>query len=107
MKTTVIENITKENGKAVAHLDTNYNVAKMVVTLGDGKPGEVVSGVIHFAQNKITSDLIWFANAGGRVNSSLEFVPNCAATVSDIYITLSNPDVDVTKLKYTLQRMRI
>lgn len=101
MKTVVINDIKKEENRFVAHLDTNFNVAKMVVKTG-GTDGEVISAVIHFAQNKITTDLIWFANAGGRAGSSLEFVPNSCATVSDIYVETDSDNATVEEIELYL-----
>jgi len=95
MKTLQIKDFKKENNAFVANLDSNYTVAKAVVTFGDGEPGKVLDARIHYAKNRVTTDLIWFANACGKVNSVVEFVPNSPAEASDIYITLSDENADI------------
>lgn len=102
MNTKVITDVKIEDGVGVVHLDTNYNIAKINVTLGGEVDGMAVNATVEYAQNRVTSDLIWFSNATGVVNSTLEFVPNAAVTASDIYITLSEKDAFVSKVELFL-----
>ena len=99
METIIIKNITDENGKKVAHLTTNYTISKIALTLESGDFDKVVDADIHYAQNRVTTDLIWFATACGKANSVLEFVPNSPASVSDLYITLSDENVSVKEIE--------
>lgn len=97
-----ITDFKKVNGSIVANLDKNYTVAKVVITLGDGAPGQVVDAEVSYAKNRVTTDLIWFANACGKVNSVLEFVPNSPGEASDIYVTISDEQVDIIKMELYL-----
>ena len=99
MKTKVITEIPVENGIGVVSLDTNYNIAKINVTLGGEKEDTAVNATIEYAKNRVTSDLIWFSDATGKVNSTLEFVPNAPVAATDIYVTLSDPDAFVRKME--------
>lgn len=98
MKTKVITDLKFENDKYVVNLDTNYNIAKIIVTLGDGR-ADGVEATVEYARNRVTTDLIWFANASGRPGSALEFVPNSPGAASDIYVTLSDTEVGVNKIE--------
>lgn len=102
METKIITGIPFENGCGVVSLDTNYNIAKINITLGGERADLAVNATVEYAQNRVTTDLIWFSNATGKVNSTLEFVPNAPVTASDIYVTLSEADVYVSKMEIFL-----
>ena len=99
MQIKIISEIEKEGEIFVAHLDKNYNVEKIIVTLSGEKMDEETEIEVYYAQNRITSNLISFANAGGGVNSSLELASNAPVVMSDIYIKASKADVEISKIQ--------
>ncbi len=95
----VITDIVFENGKYVANLDMNYNIERVKVTFDKDLQEQGVDAMVEYAQNCVTSDLIFFANASGNTGSSLQFVPDTYVTASGIYVTLSRPGITVSKLE--------
>jgi len=99
METKIFTKVSLENGASVLHLDENYNIAKISITLDGKDKGSAVNASVHYAKNRVTTDLIWFSDATGKTNSVLEFIPNAPASASDIYVTLSDDDAFVSKIE--------
>lgn len=99
METVVINNFSEEKGKKTVHFDTNYTVTKIVVTLNDDKSVRIVDTIIEYAQNKVTTDLMSFANACDKGSCVIEFIPNAPIELSDIYITLPDENIDICTME--------
>jgi len=102
MKNKTITDFIFEDGKFIAHLDTNYNIAAIRLLLDSEEPRKLVDTTIEYAQNHITSDLLFFASSSGKTGALIKFVPNAPVPVSDIFLTISEPGITVKKMEVFL-----
>lgn len=99
MKTKVFTDVIFENGKYAVNLDTNYSIAKIKVTLDADGQEQSVDVKVEYAQNRVTSDLILFADVSGKTGDFLELVSGIPVSASDIYVTLSKSEIVVGEVE--------
>ena len=103
----ILKDFISENGKKVVHLDTNYTISKIVITFDSPNPTQVIDAEIQYAQNRVTTDLIWLTNISGKASSPIEFQLENPISASDIYITFSCSYASVTQMELYLEKNEV